>query len=165
MVDTVDLSEYVHSNDQKKYIFTFINFFSKFGFVLASKKKDFASVLHILRKIFYTEGPWRIFYSDNGGKFTANIIKIFLRLFGTEDRQGVPYRPQTQGRIERFNRTIKSRIKKFLSLRNTRYIDELDKIVFQYNTYRHKATKPAPFVLFRGYGRLDQNWENLNQHF
>ncbi|KAF7697562.1 hypothetical protein CDIK_1609, partial [Cucumispora dikerogammari] len=70
-----------------------------------------------------------------------------------------------QGQIERFNRTIKSRIRKFLCLGNTRYIDELDKIVFQYNTCRHKATKLAPFVLFRGYDPLDRNWGDLNRHF
>ncbi|KAF7703794.1 Transposon Tf2-9 polyprotein [Cucumispora dikerogammari] len=165
MVDTVDLTEYANANDWNRYIFTFIDSFSKFAFVYPSMRRDSGSVLQILKSLFYVEGPWRIFHSDNGGEFTALCIKEFLSSFGTEDRQGAPYRPQTQGQIERFNRTIKSRIRKYLVDGNTRYIDELPHIVYQYNTSRHKATKLSPFVLFRGYDPLDQNWGDLGRHF
>ncbi|KAF7670578.1 hypothetical protein CDIK_4559, partial [Cucumispora dikerogammari] len=44
-------------------------------------------------------------------------------------------------------------------------IDDLQKIVYQYNVCRHKATRVSPFVLFRGYDPLDQNWGDLNRHF
>ncbi|KAF7694667.1 Transposon Tf2-9 polyprotein [Cucumispora dikerogammari] len=128
-------------------------------------RQDSQSVLAILETLFYSEIIWKIFQADNGGKFTANIIKTFLNSFGTEDIQGDFYRPQTQDQIERFNKTIKFRIEKHISENNTRYIDTLKKIVYQYNISVHKATKNSPFVLFRGYDPLDQNWGDLNRHF
>ena len=37
--------------------------------------------------------------------------------------------------------------------------------MYQYNISVHKATKVVPFVLFKGYDPLDQNWGDLNRHF
>ncbi|KAF7685145.1 hypothetical protein CDIK_4106 [Cucumispora dikerogammari] len=53
----------------------------------------------------------------------------------------------------------------FLEEGSIRYVDSLQKIVFQYNTCKHKATKVSPFVLFRGYDSLSLNWGDINQHF
>ncbi|KAF7699604.1 hypothetical protein CDIK_1136 [Cucumispora dikerogammari] len=60
-----------------------------------------------------------------------------------------PYSPQTQRQIERLNRTLKSRIRKYLSLGNKNRLVALKEIVYQYNTSNHKATKLPPFVLFK----------------
>ncbi|KAF7685327.1 Gag-Pol polyprotein [Cucumispora dikerogammari] len=154
------------ANDWKRYLFTFIDSFSKFAFVFPSVRRDSESVLKNLKELIYSEGPWKIFHSDNGGEFTSNNIKSFLEEFNIRDVQGRPYRPQTQGQIERFNRTIKSRIRKYLRDNNSsRYIDILLKILYQYNTSKHKATKIAPFVLFRGFDPLSSNWGDMDQHF
>ncbi|KAF7684919.1 Gag-Pol polyprotein, partial [Cucumispora dikerogammari] len=114
MADTIDLSEYAETNSGARYIFTFIVSFSKFAFVFPSMRQDPQSVLGVLGTLFYSESHWKIFHTDNGGELTANSIKTFLNSFDTEDIQGDPYRPQTQGQIERFNKTIKSRIKKHI---------------------------------------------------
>ncbi|KAF7685017.1 Gag-Pol polyprotein [Cucumispora dikerogammari] len=139
MVDTIDLTEYINANDWNRYLFTFIDSFSKFAFVFPSVKRDSESILKSLKKLIYSEGPWKIFYLHNRGEFTSNNIKSFLEKFNIRDVQGRPYRPQTQGQIERFNRTIKLRIKKYLSDNNSsRYIDILPKILYQ---YKHPSTR------------------------
>ncbi|KAF7685133.1 hypothetical protein CDIK_4118, partial [Cucumispora dikerogammari] len=64
-----------------------------------------------------------------------------------------------------FNRTIKSRIRKFLGSDSIRHADKLPEILYQYNTSPHKATKFSQFVLFFGYDSLDSNYDDLNRHF
>ncbi|KAF7702646.1 KRAB-A domain-containing protein 2 [Cucumispora dikerogammari] len=67
MADTIDLSEYASENDGIRYVFTFIDSFSKFAFVFTSTNRDSNSVYKILKKLFFSEGPWKIFHTDNGG--------------------------------------------------------------------------------------------------
>ena len=87
----------------------------------------------------------------------ANRIVKFISQVGSEQVQGAPYRLQTQGQIERFNSTLKSKIRRYLGTDNRRYIEILNEIIFQYNKTKHKATQISPFVLFRGYDQSNTN--------
>ncbi|KAF7689143.1 hypothetical protein CDIK_2836 [Cucumispora dikerogammari] len=67
--------------------------------------------------------------------------------------------------IERFIRTIKSKLTRYLGIDNRRYVDVLDDIVFQYNKTKHKATRLLPFVLFNGYDLSDTTWQYQDNFF
>ncbi|KAF7702667.1 hypothetical protein CDIK_0492 [Cucumispora dikerogammari] len=62
---TVDLSEYADVNGIFRYIFIFVDSFSKFAFVFPSYRRDSESILEVLKKLFYSEGPWKIFHINN----------------------------------------------------------------------------------------------------
>ncbi|KAF7684869.1 Retrovirus-related Pol polyprotein from transposon, partial [Cucumispora dikerogammari] len=83
----------------------------------------------------------------------------------TESVHGAPYQPQSQGQIERFNRTLKSRIRKFLGPENRNWVSVLDDIVFQYNIVKHKATNVSPFVHFKCHNPINPNWNNPDELF
>ncbi|MEO0075366.1 MAG: DDE-type integrase/transposase/recombinase [candidate division WOR-3 bacterium] len=48
--------------------------------------------------------------SDNGTGFTSKILDGYLQAHGIKHIFGKPYHPQTQGKIERFHRSIKERV-------------------------------------------------------
>jgi transposase InsO family protein len=48
--------------------------------------------------------------SDNGPGFTSHILAGYLKTHGIRHIFGKPYHPQTQGKIERFHRSIKERV-------------------------------------------------------
>lgn len=148
------MSIYECENDGYKYIFTLIDSFSKFAFVFPSIRRDSFSFSKILEKLFYSEGPWKIFHSDNGKEFVNARVKLILSRFGVEERHGRPYHPQSQGQIERFNKTLKMKIRKSLNSNSRRYIDKIDEIMYQYNTVKRRATNISPFLLYRGYDPL-----------
>jgi putative transposase len=79
--------------------------------------------------------------SDNGPQFVAKDFKEFIRICGMTHVRTSPYYPQSNGKIERFHRTIKGdclRPETPLSLADARRI--VARYVEQYNTERlHSA--------------------------
>lgn len=65
--------------------------------------------------------------SDNGPQFIANDFKAYIRLTGMDHVRTSPYYPQSNGKIERYHRTLKSeaiRPKTPLSLEQARAVTE-----------------------------------------
>lgn len=79
--------------------------------------------------------------SDNGPQFIARDFKSFLRLAGMTHVRTSPYYPQSNGKIERWHRTIKSdaiRVKNPNSLAEARRV--VSEFVTHYNEVRlHSA--------------------------
>lgn len=73
----------------------------------------------------------------------------------------LPYKPQSQGQIERVNSTLKSKLFAYMNDQRTRkYIDVLQKVVFAYNNIVHSTTKQTPFQVHRG---ISAKLSSLNQ--
>ena len=49
--------------------------------------------------------------SDNGPAFVSDALKKYLKHYHMEHVRGAPYHPQTQGKIERYHRSMKSIVK------------------------------------------------------
>jgi putative transposase len=79
--------------------------------------------------------------SDNGPQFIAKDFKQFIRICGMTHVRTSPYYPQSNGKIERFHKTLKSeciRPQTPLSLDDARRL--VDRYVRHYNTVRlHSA--------------------------
>ncbi|QDV25819.1 integrase core domain-containing protein [Aureliella helgolandensis] len=79
--------------------------------------------------------------SDNGPQFIAKDFKHFVRLCGMKHVRTSPYYPQSNGKIERYHRTIKSQCIRPLSPLNLEEAKRgVAKFVEDYNTVRlHSA--------------------------
>lgn len=79
--------------------------------------------------------------SDNGPQFIANDFKDFIRVSGMTHVRTSPFYPQSNGKLERYHKTIKSdciRVKTLLSLEDAR--NAVADFVDQYNNKRlHSA--------------------------
>ncbi|KAF0190061.1 MAG: integrase catalytic [Desulfobulbaceae bacterium] len=88
----------------------------------------------------YPEARPRII-SDNGPQFIAKDFKEFIRISGVTHVRTSPYYPQSNGKLERFHKTIKTECIRPgvpLSLGDVRRI--VEKYIVHYNTVRlHSA--------------------------
>ena len=102
---------------------------------------DVETILQRAREEYPDESPRII--TDNGPQFIAKEFKHFIRISGMTHVKTSPYYPQSNGKLERFHRTIKSeciRPKTPLSLEDARRV--VTKYVQQYNEERlHSALK------------------------
>ena len=71
----------------------------------AMTEDDVATIIQRARERFPDETPRII--SDNGPQFLAKDFKEFLRQCGMTHVRTSPYYPQSNGKIERYHRTIK----------------------------------------------------------
>jgi putative transposase len=105
----------------------------------AMTEADVEIILQGARERFPDARPRII--SDNGPQFIARDFKEFIRLSGMTHVRTSPYYPQSNGKLERYHRTIKTdciRPGTPLSLDDARRI--VEKFVTEYNTVRlHSA--------------------------
>jgi len=123
----------------------------------AMKEADVETIIQRGRESYPSARPRII--SDNGPQFVARDFKEFIRITGMTHVRTSPYYPQSNGKLERYNRTVKSEFKG----KCPTTLDEARKVVQRfvehYNRHRlHSAIGyVAPFDLLSG--RAQDVWD------
>lgn len=141
--DLVDMREYACDNDNVNYLLTCIDVFSKYAWVRCVKTKSGRAVATAFEDIL---GGGRIplkLQTDKGTEFYNThfqkvLDKYNITHFSThsEIKAGV---------VERFNRSLKTRMWKYLTSANSRrYINVIQDFVHAYNSSYHRSIKMAP---------------------
>ena len=79
--------------------------------------------------------------TDNGAGFAGEIMAKYLKARGVKHIFGAPYHPQTQGKVERFNRTLKEKVNLWVYGTTEDLQAAIDKMVETYNQTPHEALK------------------------
>jgi putative transposase len=66
--------------------------------------------------------------SDNGSAYVSGELRDYLKEREMMHTRGAPYHPQTQGKIERYHRTMKNVVKLEAYYNNERYHESLDNV-------------------------------------
>jgi hypothetical protein len=142
--DLADMVKFSKFNDDYKYLLTCIDVFSKYGFAIPISSKKPEEIVRGLSIIFKEYGIPLKFQFDNGTEFKNATVKSLLRECGV-----IFYFTRNDdikcALVERFNRTIKERLWKYMAQENNyRYIDVLKSVVSSYNNSVHSSTGFAP---------------------
>ena len=89
-------------------------------------------------------------HSDQGRQFEAEIIKQLCKLLQIEKTRTTPYHPQSDGFVERFNRTLLSMLSTRSNPHSTNWDEDLSKVCMAYNTSIQSTTGYTPFFLMFG---------------
>lgn len=144
------MADYAGSNDRRAYALTCIDMFSKYAWVVPITRKRAETVLAAIEPILREHTP-KLLHSDNGGEFVNAQMEVLLDELNIKHVKGFPYKPSTQGAIERFNRTFKGMIAQHMSTHNTRrWITVCADLVTNYNNTLHTTIKTTPAKLFAG---------------
>jgi hypothetical protein len=91
--------------------------------------------------------------SDRGTHFRNETVDALLRKFEIQHLLSTPYHPQTNGLVERFNRTLCESLAKITEGKED-WDQHISPALFAYRTSKQASTKMTPFYLV--YGRHPQ---------
>ena len=111
-IDLVDgSSSPSHSHGKVyRYILSVLDDLSRYVWLRPLKNKSSASVRDHLKSIFDVYGYPTIVQHDRGHEFKGEVTK-FLKSNGVEQIKSSPYHPQSNGKVERLHRKLKSMIR------------------------------------------------------
>lgn len=91
-----------------------------------------------------------VLLTDNGAGFAGEVMAKYLKARGVRHIFGAPYHPQTKGKVERFNRTLKEKINLWVYGTPDDLQAAIDKMIEEYNETPHEALKmSAPTTSMR----------------
>ena len=124
-----------------------IDLFSKKGWSVALKDKTDNSVLNgmkvILGKINH---PIKSIRSDNGSEFKNAKFQALMKKEGIKQVFSLPYTPQSNGQVEKFNGVLKGVINKarYNNDEGYNWVKDLDVFVDNYNNSINATTNKTP---------------------
>ena len=143
-MDLADMNQLQSQNKGFRYILTVIDILSRYGFARPLKTKKGKEVAMAIEDIFRESKriPKRI-QSDQGTEFYNPQVKALLDKYNIELFSVKS--PFKSAMVERWNRTIKSKLWKLFTSRNNRkWLEELPKVVHAYNHAKHRIIKMKP---------------------
>ena len=141
--DLVDISALSKYNDSNKYLLTCIDVFSKYAWVIPLKSKTGSDMVKAFSKILLYSQPTHL-QTDKGTEFLNKNFQLLLHendiAFYTSENDDIK-----ASVVERFNRTIKTKMWKYFTYKNTyRYLDVLQDLVDSYNNTYHRSIGMTP---------------------
>lgn len=155
--DLVDLSALHTHNDGYRYLLTCIDVLSKYAWTVPMKTKRGEEMVNVFRTLFLHRKP-RSLQTDQGTEFKNAKFQNFLKMNNV--RFFTTFNNTKASVVERYNRTIKSKMWKYFTANHTyRYLDVLNKLVHAYNNSFHRSIKMSPISVTSDNER--EVWYNL----
>jgi len=98
-------------------------------------------------------GPYGVpsrLLTDNGSNFTSDLFADLMTVLKIHKLWTTPYHPQTDGSVERFNRTLNSMLSHFVNARQDNWDTFLPLLTLAYNSTFNPTVQNSPFFLWHG---------------
>ena len=144
-VDLADMTRLGRTNGGYRYLLTCIDCFSRYAWVVPVKRKNAKDMEEAFKKLFAQSSPrlpQRI-QSDKGKEFFNSKVQTLLKengiaLFASESEYKAAM-------VERFNRTLKTKLWHHFTAKNTnRFLEVLPDVVRAYNRSLHRSIGMRP---------------------
>uniref|UniRef100_T1KVH5 RNA-directed DNA polymerase n=1 Tax=Tetranychus urticae TaxID=32264 RepID=T1KVH5_TETUR len=138
-------------NGAKKVILVLIDTLSRFVYAKLLPDQKSKTVIKFLDEYFSEFGFPSIIQTDRGRNFLSGDVENHMKKLGIKHEVSNAYHPQSQGTVERINRTIAERLR--TSIMNLETIDlksSLENAVIAINSSIHKIHRFSPYYLVFG---------------
>ena len=138
------------TNRGNRYIIVAMDYFTKWPEarpVPTNTSKDAEQFIY--EEIICQHGCPQIILSDRGTHFKNELLEKLTARFEIKHLFSTPYHPQTNGLVERFNRTLCESLAK-LSQQTKQWDEYVRPVLFAYRTSKQATTKMTPFYLTYG---------------
>ena len=138
-MDLMEMIPYSKINSGYKYILTCIDIFSRLAKAIPLKTKSAYDVSIAITKLFKDAKPKNL-QTDLGKEFYNSKVKEILKK--NDINHYSVYSQFKSAIVERFNRTLRDRLKKFTTEQgNKKWVKVLPSIIHAYNHSKHRSLK------------------------
>jgi transposase InsO family protein len=146
----------VHARNRCQYFVTFIDDYSRYGYVylISHKSEAFDCFLKFKAEVEnQLEKKIKILRSDRGGEYTSETFKSYGTNVGIIRQYTMAYTPQQNGVAERRNRTLLDMVRSMMAhanLSTTFWGDALLTAVYVLNRVPTKSVPKTPYEMWTG---------------
>lgn len=134
-----------------QHIIVCIDYLTRWVEVAAVPDTSVEPVKRFLKdQVFLRHGTPARIVSDRGPAFASKQFDEFLQEWNVQHVMSTPEHPQTNGLVERMNRTLTSTLAAYLNLNQDDWDIRLQDATFSINTARQSTTELTPFELTYG---------------
>ena len=147
----VDVLELPATDRGNKYVLVFQDFLTKWPFAFPrpdQKAKRIAELL--VTEVVPVIGVPEALLSDRGTNLLSHLMLDVCRLLGIRKLNTTAYHPQCDGMVERFNRTLKTMLRKHAAKFGSQWDRYLPGVLWAYRNVPHNATEEKPSFLLLG---------------
>ena len=133
-----------------RFILVLSDYATRYPEALPMRTITVVCVAEALVEIFARHGIPEEILTDLGKNFTSALLGELFKLIGTKALRTTPYHPQTDGLVERFNRTLKSMLRRVLNGEKRDWDQMLPFVLFAYREVPQATVGFSPFELLYG---------------
>ncbi|KAG1364824.1 hypothetical protein G6F61_013636 [Rhizopus arrhizus] len=131
-----------------RYIIAGIDYLTKYVEARPMRFQTSSEIaLFLYDEIICRHGCPTIIVSDNGKPFLSDLIRQVCRNYSIIHKTTTPYNPQSNGLIERFNRTLGQILQRREDSEKKDWDQYLPAALFAYRSMKQATTKQSPFFL------------------
>eukprot|EP00731_Ephydatia_muelleri_P007367 Em0003g1615a len=134
-----------------KYILVIGDYFTKWKEAYPLPNMEAMTVArHLVSEFMCRFGVPEQLHSDQGRNFESGVIKGICELLQVRKTRTTPYHPQSDGMVERYNRTLLNLLSLSVSENERDWDVKLPVLLFAYRTSVHETTGVTPFSMMLG---------------
>ena len=147
----VDVVQFPRTSRGNRYAVVFLDYLTKWPEVFAVPDQSSATVAKLLvEEVVSRHGVPSEILSDRGRTFLSGLMKEVELLLGFHKVNTTAYHPQTDGLVERYNRTLIAMLAKTVQKGGPDWDDRLPYVLFAYRASQQSSTLESPFYLVYG---------------
>ncbi|KAK5901327.1 hypothetical protein CgunFtcFv8_026212 [Champsocephalus gunnari] len=140
----------VKSAREHQYILVILDYATRYPEAIPLRNMTTRVIARELIHLFSRVGIPKEILTDQGTPFMSKIMKDLCRLFKVKQLRTSVYHPQTDGLVERFNKTLKSMLKKVVDKDGRNWDQLLPYVLFSIREVPQASTGFSPFELLYG---------------
>ncbi|MCG8048998.1 MAG: DDE-type integrase/transposase/recombinase [Candidatus Thiodiazotropha endolucinida] len=135
-----------------KYVLVVSDYFTKWTECYPMNNMEAATVAKLLvEQLFSRFGIPEQIHSDQGRQFESKLFYEMCELLQIDKTRTTPYHPQSDGMVERYNKTLCSMLRAYIDENHSNWDLLLPYVTMAYRATEHESTGASPNMLMFGH--------------
>ena len=146
----MDFKEFDVSNKGNRYALVFQDYLTKWPEVFPVADRTAKTVASCLAELVWRHGVPAHIIHDREAEFLSDVLQDTAAILGVKQLPTSGGHPQTDGLVERLNRTLKSMLSKLVVKKGRNWDELLGPVLMAYRTTPQASSGESPFYLLYG---------------